>query len=293
MTRHYVTACRRWQLPVLLFSMRLHCKPFMLHVLAWDWTVAPEDRGGDWCYRTRQEFLCENPRWRDMPGPPRQTIDQVATARWRFAADVMHDTGQPVTIIDGDQWFWSSPESVFAEIKAAPMAVSPHRFPDAADGLPGATVESHGKYGRFNTGWTYLADPRYATQLAEFNLTWSYTAFRPWLGREIFGDQGYVDWLQENSHGDIHIIEHPGCNVGPWNIHRYGIMKAGGRLFVVESDRPGDNMSPLVSYHYSSMRFDFDGRVRQYADPGYAVGSRQIEQIYLPYAEAVAHAGLL
>ena len=107
MTHHYVTACKRWQLPVLLASMRQHCQPFFLHVLAWDWERSVADEGSDWIDTGRTGFLARNPRWANMPGPPRQTIDQVATARWRFAADVMHDTGKPVTIIDGDQWFWS------------------------------------------------------------------------------------------------------------------------------------------------------------------------------------------
>jgi hypothetical protein len=280
-TRRYVTACRRWQLPVLLESMRRHCGEFRLHVLCWDWDRGSFDPGLDWFATGKSTFLARNPRWANMPGPPRATIDQVATARWRFACDVMTETGESVTLIDGDQWFWSSPEPVFAEIGDAPMAVSPHRFPRAADGLPGVTEETHGKFGRFNTGWTYLRDPRLARELAEFNLAWSYTDFRRWHGREIFGDQGYVEWIQENSYGDAHVIDHPGVNVGPWNVHRH---------LVIPGEPPTIDGHPLVSYHYSSMRFDSDGDVTQWADPGYAVSEDQIQLLYLPYAQAVKRA---
>lgn len=439
--RHYLTACRGYQLPVLLESMRRHCGDFRLQVLAWDFD--PHDwecLGPDVEVTPIGAFLRRNPRWTTMPGPPRQTIDQVATARWRFLADVMRDTGEPVTMIDGDQWFWASPEPVYAEIGEAGIAVSPHRFPAAADGLPGVTIESHGKFGVWNTGWVHFA-PRalpIVEELAELNWQWSYTEVVPLPdGRFKFGDQSALEdtvrrWsndgdnaqrigikeegdgcstedkgiqhvegndrsLRESeneglsqiwSHGyqgmqaveeivrkipdrhgkgadessfdrsdrlqwslqseqlpmgndeaaaskcitrrdgeperreyvsegcvretrpeisdgsssigarlatsgsddagggtarkascGCHIVRNPGVNLAPWNIHRHRLDNEGGV--------PRIDGLPVVTFHYSSMKFDAAGNVTQWADPGYAITEEQRRILYEPYADAV------
>jgi hypothetical protein len=71
MTRHYVTACLAEQLPVLLASMRRHCAPFRLHVLAWDFD--PHDwpvLGPDVEITPRRGVPCGPPGMRARP-PPR------------------------------------------------------------------------------------------------------------------------------------------------------------------------------------------------------------------------------
>lgn len=275
MTRHYVTACRGHQLPVLLASMRRHCGDFHLHVLAWDW-APPPDPVPNVTFVSQGAFLARNPAFAPerLPPPPRTRINEVCTARWRFLADVLHDTGGPATLLDGDLWFWSDPEPAFAEIGSAPMAVSPHAFAPASAGLPGVTLESHGRYGSFNSAFSYVADAAVAERLAELNREWSHTELRTLPGgRVVFGDQG---WLEQVA-GEVgaHVIQHP-VNVGPWNVHTKPLRQAhDGTVFF--------GGRPLIAYHYSSLRPGV-----QLADPGYAVTERQAAILYAPYLEALA-----
>lgn len=289
MTRHYGTACRSWQLPVLFNSMLRHCQPFVLHVLAWDWDMSafegrrrtlarvhPETRTRvTW----RKDFLACHPELETLPGKPRSPVDTIATVRWQFFADVMEATGEPLTQLDGDLWFWDSPESMFAEIGDARMAVSPHRIPSASAGLPGVTFETHGKFGLYNSGLVHFSDAGPARDLARLNREWSYTELRELPdGRVVFGDQG---WLEEVAHARrAHVITHPGVNVAPWNIHRYDITPGEPPLVGL-----GD---PLVLFHYSSFRIaESDRSVAQWADASYQLTDEQIAAIYVPYAEAV------
>lgn len=277
MTRHYVTACRASELPVLLASMERHCRPFLLHVLAWDWPF-PSFVPPNTHIVSRGAFLARHPAFAPeaLPPPARTVINQVCTSRWRFLADVIAETGQPVTLIDGDLWFWSSPEAAFEEIGPAAMAVSPHGFAPAGAGLPGVTLESHRKYGAYNSGFTYIADIAAAERLAELNRQWSHTELRALPdGRVVFGDQG---WLEQVA-GEVgaHVIQAP-VNVGPWNVHTMSLRQAhGGAVFF--------GGRPLVAYHYSSHR---PGAGGQLADPAYAVTAEQGRILYEPYRAALA-----
>jgi hypothetical protein len=259
---------------VLLASMEAHCSPFMLHVLAWDW-----DRTSDFGrakVTTRAQFLERHPDYASarLPGGPRRVIDEVVTARWRFVCDVMAEVEAPVTMIDGDIWFWSSPAAYFAEVKGKPFAVTPHRFAPAAAGLPGVRMETHRQYGAFNSGFTYFSDMNAAERMAALNYEWSSTGFlRLPSGREIFGDQGWLEMLVDELGG--HVVQHAGVNVGPWNVHGRDVYTGdGGQLMYGEW--------PLVAYHYSSFRLG-----EQAANPEYQITAQQESLLYTPYRAIV------
>lgn len=272
--RHYATCCHAGQLAVLADSMRRHCGDFHLHVLAWDWDGMPSP---DVSLYDRNQFLGRNPGYEPqrLPGVYRNMIEQVCTVRWQFICDLMEDLGQPVTLVDGDIMFWSSPEPMFDEIGRAGCAVSPHSFAPAAAGLPGISFETHRKYGLFNGGWVYFADLEPARWMAAATRRWSYSDFlRHPDGRVTYGDQGWLELLQAQF--GAHVIEHPGVNVGPWNIHARPLRQThDGALFF--------GGRPLVSYHYSSFR-----RGERLAYPAYAVSDEQARLIYGPYEQAFA-----
>ncbi len=290
--RHYATVCHARQLPVLLASMRKHCGDFLLHVLAWDWAIVnPVHR--NMVITGRHEFLQRHPDYHPdrLPGPPRRPVDEVVTMRWRFFADVMEATGEPLTAIDGDLFFFSSPEPLFTEIPTtAPLAVSPHRIPPAAAGLPGVTLETHRCYGLYNAGFVFLRDPAVAREMAELNKAWSYTEVVPRpRGGWLFGDQG---WLEEvaNRRG-AHVIEHPGVNVAPWNIHTAHLRTftpAGGPPLPPSYTVVGPDLVPLIAYHFSSFRL----AGLHWANAEYEVerAPGAIELLYRPYARACSGA---
>lgn len=283
--RHYATACREHQVPVLLASMRKHCRDFALHVLAWDFDPPPA-LGLDVSFVTRAAFLRAHPELAPerLPGPPRSPVDTVVTMRWQFFVDVMEATGAPLTTIDGDMWFWSDPEPMFKEIGAAGMAVSPHRIPQASAGLPGVTFETHRRYGWFNAGLCYFADVAPVRDMALRNRAWSYTeVFAREDGGFDFGDQGHLERVA--GHYGAHVIKHPGVNLAPWNVHGCKLVIRSGLLLV--DLWPVVDCRPVVLYHYSSLRLAPDGTVAQYANPCYELTPWQEEVLYRPYVAAL------
>jgi hypothetical protein len=283
-TRHYATAPRAHELGPLIASMDRHCSPYTLHVLCWDFWPARRQPPHITCV-SREAFLQAHPDYapENLPGPPRRTVDAVVTARWRWYADVFERFGEPLCCIDGDIHWFSSPEPMWAEIPAAaPFAVSPHRIPPASAGLPGVTVETHGKYGRFNCGLSVWRERAPLEEMAALNREWSYTEVVPRGSgrRPLFGDQAHVEDLAEKY--GAHVIQHPGVNWAPWNAHVHRLAAP------TYADHPFVDGQPLVCAHFSSLRLNPDGAVRQLADPSYEVerAPGAVELVYRPYIEA-------
>lgn len=277
----YADSAYLGRLKALHASMKRHCGPFELHVLAWDGEVAK------WCESAGVPFALTTNFQTDFPGAPRSRVEKMWTVGPAWIADVMKRTGQPVTYVDADVMFHSSPEPVFAETGGAPAAVFPHGFARAAQGLPGPTVESHEVFGKYNVGLVYIADPAIAEEWAAQCREWCYdrvelaqaqNSFRGEItspARDArYGDQLYLDrWPAK--HG-AHVVQHPGAQLGPWAVHtrsldvRDGVIHFGGR--------------PLVAFHYSAYRELPDGHT-VLTRPEYRVTDRQGDIIYGPYID--------
>ena len=248
--------------------------------MAWDWEPGPNwgTPNGHIRYTSREQFLARHPGLLPLGGAARNANETVCTVRWRFFCDVMEDTNQPLTAIDGDVHFFSSPEPVFEEIGDAPCAVSPHNFAPAAEGLPGATLESHAKYSLYNGGWVYLADRSAAETMRRLTHEWVGIGWRKMPdGRQFFGDQGYLALLVER-HG-AHVIRHRGVNLGPWSANRYPVTDNFGEVLV--------GGQPLIAYHFQSLRQDAAGAIAQLADASYRLPDSYIEPVYAPYLRAL------
>jgi hypothetical protein len=278
--------------------MRRHCAPFTLHVLAWDfdpggWQISAPGEGWAVQVTTRASFLARHHDYEPLalPGAPRTHSEHVWTARWRFYLDLLVELGEPITAIDGDLMFFSSPEPVYAELAAAraACAVSPHGFAHASEGLPGVTYETHRQYGLYNAGWTYWADPAPLRLMADLCFEFCYAMFRTMPdGRVLLGEQGYLELVQERF--GAHVVQHPGLNVAPWNIHGRrprSYTPAGGPPLPASYVTVGDPPQPLIAYHYSQFVAGPGGRL---AWPQYQITPWQDALIYEPYRRAIAEA---
>jgi len=275
----YFTACREHQLPVLLGSMRRFCKPFHLFVLAWDFE---QPSGEDFTVIPRADLFARHPDYLTLPGPPRETINQIDTCRWRAMADLLRGGRGPLLHVDGDQWFFSSPAALIEEVAGAKLAVSPHRIPAPEEGIPGVTLATHRQYGLYNTGLAYIADAEIAEMMAAACYRWSYSHTEPQPdGTWLFGDQGNLERIARDT--GAHVIRHPGVNVAPWNSNRHRLSTRDGQIFV-------DDV-PLVTYHFSSLKWNANGSFRQYADANYCVPNIYIDTVYKPYIDAILKAG--
>lgn len=291
--RHYATSCKAWQVDVLLKSLRRHCQPFTLHVLAWDWIPEAKAWGIPGVAQvettTRAELCAKHPHLRELPGPPRTPIEEACSVRWRWFADtvakVWESDGGSLMCVDGDCWFWSDPELVWRALELQPRtwALTEHRFPYPHPGVQGATIDSHIRYGRFNGGWAWFRDLGPALDVAALTEAWCRGTFLDFDDKPYFGDQGALERIDDVV--PAHVMDHPGVNLAPWNLWRYSVAaRPGGEVLVSEPDGWG---APLVLYHYSSLRVDERGVVRQLADEGYALQQYHADLLYRPYVSAI------
>lgn len=296
--RHYATYCDRNYLPrlkALYASMKRHCGPFRLHVLAWDAEVLAwaKDALGPANVTIIDDFLDAHIELRaeNLPGPPRSCVEQMWTCGPRWVLDVMCMEGEPVTYVDADLFSFSSLEPMFAEIGNAPAGFVGHNFARAADGLPGPTVESHGMFGRLNVGVCYFADREIAGRWSDMCRIWCLdrvVAIEETAGpvpianrRLRYADQSYLSDLVEEFPG-IHVVENVAAMVGPWNVHtrewevRDGVPYFGGR--------------PLGLFHFSSLKLGPHGHWSP-SRPEYGITDRHLEILYRPYLDALEEAG--
>ena len=145
---------------------------------------------------------------------------------------------EQLTYLDADLFFYASPAPIFEEIGAASIAMFSHRLPPQT-----RHMEVNGIY---NVGWLTFARDQNAfdclRQWREQCLDWCYDRCED--GK--YGDQAYLDaWPR--SHGGVHVIEHEGAGIAPWNWGRYHFSQRAGQI--------GCNDAPLIFFHFHGLRF--------------------------------------
>jgi hypothetical protein len=148
-----------------------------------------------------------------------------------------------VTFVDADMRFFADPSSAYDELAAASIGLSPHRFPSSAQGLA--------IYGAYNAGWIYWRAGTVARQcLADWEsqcIAWCAPEVQPG-GR--FMNQGYLTaW--PNRYPRVHVLNHPGVNLAPWNIDGH-LLKRGWNKISVDG-------RPLICFHFSGLLRDASG----------------------------------
>lgn len=184
-----------------------------------------------------------------------------------------HPDLELLTYLDSDLYFYASPTAVLDELPGKSVGIVEHRF--AADS---GRAE---RYGRFNVGWiTFRNDHNGRACLEQWRadcLEWCYD--RPEPGR--FADQKYLDTWPSTVQG-VHVIQHPGANLAPWNLGRHTVAVRAGRFLVDER--------PLTFFHFQSIRARDDGFVdtalAEYAVP-IPIRRRVVRLLYKPYLRHV------
>lgn len=137
-----------------------------------------------------------------------------------------------LTYLHADLYFYQSPELVFAQIGAASVAITPHRF------APANLREA--RRGIFNTGWiTWRNDETGRQCLADYR--------RDCLSLEggRFADQTLLDrWPQR--YPDVKILELKGLDLALWNVDNYDVHVAPGGMLSVDDQ-------PLICFHFESV----------------------------------------
>jgi len=151
---------------------------------------------------------------------------------------------ETLTYLDADLMFFSKLEPIFKEIGTASIAVIEHRFTPQLEGSLA--------YGRFNVEWVGFR--RTEVGLACLKtwrdqcIAWCFSYFDN--GR--FGDQKYLDAWPDLYPDDLHIIQHIGAGVAPWNYPNYQYSLNGPNINV--------NNEILIFYHFHQFQILSGGR---------------------------------
>jgi hypothetical protein len=173
-----------------------------------------------------------------------------------------------VTYLDGDLWFFASPEPIYTEAGRASTIIIPHRFPNSHSG--------HNRYGRYNVGWVGFRNSPDGIECLE----WWKARTLEWCSDVVdeendrFADQRYLDRFERLFSG-VHSVEHPGANLAPWNIARFDITL---------SDKAKVDGKDLLFFHFHGLKRI---GVQRYVTAHDAYGANLTpvmrEAIYLPY----------
>lgn len=151
--------------------------------------------------------------------------------------------GELLAFVDSDTFFFSSPEPLFGEMGAASIGLSPHRFNDATAPLA--------QYGTFNAGFgLWRNDSIGRNCLADWSaecLEWCHCR----VDGHRFMNQGYLSSWPER-YSNVIILEHPGENLGPWNVGSHHLESGPDGILV--------DGQPLIFFHFSNLFRGVDGR---------------------------------
>jgi len=172
------------------------------------------------------------------------------------------------TYLDADIYFWRSPTELFEEMGEKSVLIVSHRYTPRYDHSrqSGTYCVQFMPFKNDRNGKTVLEWWRNAC------IDWCYA--RHENGK--FGDQKYLDdWPQKFT--GVHVLNHLGGGVAPWNIQQYEILKQKEVLSGKEI-RSGKEFD-IVFYHFHHLRF-YGNKVDL---GGYRLSREVRELIYIPY----------
>jgi hypothetical protein len=175
-----------------------------------------------------------------------------------------------VTYLDGDLFFFESPDAIYQELREDAVAIIPHRY--------GARISRLLKFGTYNVGWVGARnDPDGISVISwwrERCIEWCHD----YVDGDRFADQGYLDSFSSRF-PRVRVIENIGANLAPWNIGNYQIDFRDDRVMI-------DTTAPLIFFHFQGLKRDFGCLIfnnhRVYRAP---FSSDVRQHIYKPYVD--------
>lgn len=180
------------------------------------------------------------------------------------------------TYLDADLFFYASPEVLLKETPVnKSVLITEHRFSKFA------RIFEQKRAGRFcvqfitfnNTKDSRTILKKWARQCTD----WCFARYED--GK--FGDQKYLDtWPDE--YPNVHILDHPGGGVAPWNIMRYRFCLLDRKIIGV--DRKTNTKFDLIFFHFHFVKIMSDG----YTDLGWnRLSTQDIDLFYIPYIHKI------
>jgi len=193
----------------------------------------------------------------------------TSTPAWMLHVWEREPDADWITYLDGDLYFFASPEAVYSELTEATVAIIPHRY------APNLTKRH--VFGTYNVGWVGVRnDPDGIAVIKwwrERCIEWCYDH----VDGDRYADQGYLGSFSRLS-TRVKSVDNVGANLAPWNIANYRIDFRDGRIMV--------GATPLIFFHFQGLRrglrwFIFNSH-RIFGAP-FSRDTR--EHIYRPYVD--------
>lgn len=254
-------------------SLGEHCSDFHLYILAFD----------ELCYATLKALGPANVTVIGLQEFEDERLLGVKSSRtkgeycWTCTSHAIryvlerYDLGE-VTYLDADLYFFGRPSVLLEEFERSggSVLITEHRYTPGFDHAARAGIYCV----QFIT---FRADERGLAVLQWWQdrcLEWCYAHYED--GK--FGDQKYLDDWPQRFEG-IHVLEHPGGGVAPWNVQRYALTR--------EADGLKVNGKDLIFYHFHFFSCYTNG---QYDLGMKKIPEAAVELVYRPYIKALAEA---
>jgi hypothetical protein len=161
----------------------------------------------------------------------------TCTPAWMLFVLAREPEAEWVTYLDGDLYFFASPETIYAELQDATVAIIPHRY--------AANLKRRRNFGTYNVGWVGARNDPDGIAV----IRWWRERCIEWCHDRIEGDryadQGYLDSFPRLS-TRVKAIENIGANLAPWNIANYRVDVRDGKVMT--------DATPLVFFHFQGLR---------------------------------------
>lgn len=208
--------------------------------------------------------------------PSRSLIEYYFTLSPAWMLFVLN--GEPaiewLTYLDSDLFFFASPDPIYDEMADAAFGIIPHRF---SRGL-----QEQYRFGLYNVGWVSVRNRQDGLAALrwwrERCIEWCYDR----VEGDRFADQRYLDRLPQMFSG-VHVIEHLGANLAPWNFADLRLARRDGAIEI-------DERYSLLFFHFYGVKrsgsYYFNSH-RLYRAP---FPGLMKQDIYRPYTAALADA---
>lgn len=193
----------------------------------------------------------------------------TCTPAWILFVLARETEAEWITYLDGDLYFFQSPEAIYDELQDASVAIIPHRYPRRLE-------KRLMKFGVYNVGWVGIRRNEAGRMVASWWRQRCIEWCHDYVDGDRFADQRYLDSFPRLS-SSVKVVENIGANLAPWNIGNYRIDAGDGGVML-------DAAVPLIFFHFQGLRkglrwFIFNSH-RYYRTPFDAAVRRHI---YLPY----------
>lgn len=253
-------------------SLNRHCKDFHLYVFAFDSKTFEVLRK----FNLPNTTVLSLDKFEDVKllkvKKERNRVEYLWTCSSSIILYVLENYKvDSCTYLDADIYFFESPKVLIDEIGNNSVIITKHRYTPEYD--------------------QYTICGIYCVQFITFKndknslniLNWWRNTCLDWCYARCedgkFGDQKYLDDWSERLKG-IHILQHLGGGLAPWNIQQYDFYLKGNQLFGRVKKTKKEFKS--IFYHFHNFKFLNNNRVDL---GGYEISKEVVNYFYKPYLE--------